>query len=272
MITPMIANLKRVYAEGPSGQIHYYDAGGGGAPLILIHQSPTSAIDFAKVFPLLAHEGFRVLALDLPGMGMSDAPPWDPTIPDYAKAVVCVLDHAGIKTADAFGHHTGAEVALVAAQDFPGRLRRLALYGLACMTVEAKDALWRRIVPAEKTHGLFTPDPEGNHLSALFQRLAPTYGLEAANRMVLSRMLAGERLWNGHNAALTWDIRPALAAVDNEIVFITHDGEMLDAATREARALRPACPLVVLEGRFATAMDSAPEALTAATAEFLKGP
>ncbi len=269
MITPMIPGLKRAYAQGPAGQIHYYDSRSDGRPVLLVHQSPTSAIDFSSVIPLLVGAGFRVLALDLPGMGMSDAPAWTPTVPDYADALVAVLDHAGIEVADAVGYHTGAIVIMVAAETFPDRLGKLVLYGVSCMSDEALRDLWEQIVPHEKAQGLFTPESDGTHLSSLFQRLAPRYGLDVANRMVLSRMLAGDTLWYGHNAALTWDTRMSLMGVRRPMLFITHAGEMLDANTREAAALREDGELVVLEGQFAAGMDAAPQAWADAVAGYL---
>jgi pimeloyl-ACP methyl ester carboxylesterase len=272
MITPMIPSLKRAYAEGPSGQVHYYDAGGSGRPIILVHQSPTSAIDYAEVAPLFLRSGFRVLALDLPGMGMSDAPSWIPTIPDFVDALMAVLDHAEIRLADAVGHHTGAVVLTAAAERFPDRLGRLVLYGVPYMSSEALSGLWNQIVPAEKASGLFTPDDQGTHLSDLFQRLAPRYGAAATNRMVLSRMLAGDRLWYGHNAALTWDMRPSLHAIAHPMLFITHEGEMLDGYTRSAAAAIAGAQMATLEGRFAVALDSAPEAFARVAAAFVLRP
>ena len=62
---------KKAYTDGRYGQIHYCQCGDGD-PLVLIHQSPTSMVQFHKVWSLLADKGFRVIGIDLPGFGGSE--------------------------------------------------------------------------------------------------------------------------------------------------------------------------------------------------------
>ncbi len=56
---PTAVAARRRYVDAPSGQIHVYDTGGEGPPLVLLHQSPTSSIDFFGVFPALQASGLR---------------------------------------------------------------------------------------------------------------------------------------------------------------------------------------------------------------------
>jgi pimeloyl-ACP methyl ester carboxylesterase len=266
---PTAPFLKRAYAQAPTGQVHYYDSGGEGVPLLLIHQSPTSAIDFVDTFPHFAAAGVRVIALDLPGMGMSDAPAWEPDIDDYADAALAVLDHAGVALADVAGHHTGAQVAIAAAAKQPRRLRKLALYGVPVMTAAERRAYWEQIVPRERDEGAFLPQPGGQHLWELYQRLETLFGSRVAHRMLISRMMAGPVLWYGHNAALTHDMTDALAADRHPLLLISHAGEMLDANSRAAHALRPDAAWVSLETPCATAMDGNPGPWSEAIIQFL---
>ncbi|MEQ9365365.1 MAG: alpha/beta fold hydrolase [Leptospirales bacterium] len=57
-------------------RIHYqeYGEGHGGPPVLLVHGWPTSSFLWRNVAPHLAHGGRRVIALDLPGFGLSDKP------------------------------------------------------------------------------------------------------------------------------------------------------------------------------------------------------
>ena len=119
---------KRSYTDGHFGQIHYCTCGEGN-PLVLMHQSPTSMIQFNKVWSLLADKGFRVIGIDLPGFGGSDGPIEVPTIADYAHIVPAVLDDLGIEKADLLGHHTGAIVATEVALHYPERINRIILNG-----------------------------------------------------------------------------------------------------------------------------------------------
>ncbi len=268
---PTTPPLARAYAPGAAGQIHYYDSLGEGPSVLLIHQSPTSAMDFCAVFPRLISGGFRVIALDLPGMGLSDAPAAPPRLPDFAAAALSVLDHAGVDAAHLVGHHTGAAVAVFAARNWPARVMRVALYGVPAAPPEAMAALWARIVPSERAGGLFTPRDDGDHLASLYRRLAGPYGPAVANRMVLSRLLCGPTLWFGHNAALTWDMRPDLKADRHPLCLITHPGEMLHEYTLAARDLRPDARLAVLDVDTALAIDAAPDLWSAAVTGFLQG-
>lgn len=269
---PASPPLERRYARGPTGQIHYYDSGGAGRPLMLIHQAPTSAIDYCAVFPFLIADGFRVLAIDLPGMGLSDPPPAEARIPDYVGAVLSVLDHAEAASAHMVGHHTGAAVAVGAAARRPERFGKIVLYGAPALEADELATLWRLIVPAEKAGGLFMPEAGGDHLASLFRRLEARYGAAVANRMTLSRFLAGRRLWWGHNAALTWDMRPDLAAVQAPLLLLTHPGEMLHDATLTAGRLRPDAQTCVLDFEGPLAIDGAPGAWSQAVSRFLRAP
>jgi pimeloyl-ACP methyl ester carboxylesterase len=269
---PTAPDLKRAYAEAPTGQVHYYDGGGGGPAVLLLHQSPTSAIDFGEIFAPLAEVGFRVIAPDMPGMGMSDAPEHPPTIDDFAVAALAVLDAVGVRRAHALGHHTGAQVAVTLAERWPDRIDRLVLYGVPVMSQDEREAFWTMIVPRERDGGAFSPEPGGGHLAALFQRLEGLFGLKVAQRMVISRLLAGPKLWYGHNAALTHDMAPALAADRRPLLLLTHPGEMLDANTRAAHGLRPDARLISLPTACATAMDAAPREFVDAVAGFLREP
>lgn len=78
----------------------------------------------------LAHHGYGVLALDLPGHGRSEGPPLE-SIEALADWVVAVLDAAGVKAASLVGHSMGSLVALEAAGAAPARIAKIALVGSA---------------------------------------------------------------------------------------------------------------------------------------------
>lgn len=249
--------------------MHYYDAGGDGAPLLMLHQSPTSAVDFAAMFPHLAQAGIRVVAMDSPSMGMSDAPPWPPTIEDFADAALAVLDHAGVRTTDVFGFHTGVLVGLAAAVKHPDRFRRLAFYGSPLLDPQERHEWWNRIVPPERDAGAYIPEAGGAHLVKLFSRLEAVFGIDAAQSMVLSRLMTGRYLWYGHNAALTYDMAPVLDACTHPMLLITHEGEMLDAMTRKTHAAKPDATLVDLGVRCRIALFEEPERLSGVVVRFM---
>jgi pimeloyl-ACP methyl ester carboxylesterase len=78
----------------------------------------------------LAHHGFGVLALDLPGHGRSAGPALT-SVEAMADWLLGALDAAGVAKASLVGHSMGALIALEAASRFPDRIAKVALVGIA---------------------------------------------------------------------------------------------------------------------------------------------
>ena len=78
----------------------------------------------------LAHHGFNVLAVDLPGHGRSggDAPA---SVEEAAQFIAALLDAAGVKQAGLVGHSWGSLIALEAAARLKDRITHLELVGTA---------------------------------------------------------------------------------------------------------------------------------------------
>jgi haloalkane dehalogenase len=267
---PTALAARRAYVDTPNGQVHFYDTGGEGRPLVLLHQSPTSSVDFFGVFPMLRAAGLRLIAIDAPGMGLSDPPPRPTTVDDFVGAVFAVLDHLDAPEVDVLGHHTGALVAVEAAAREPRRFHKLALYGAPLLSAETSRAYWDEIVPREREGVMHKPVPGGQNLIDRFARLESLFGHKTAQHMLVSNLLAGPTMWYAHNAALTFDMAPSFERLTQPLLLITHKGEMLDEATRRGKTLKPHAELVVLDLDGGVAMDMAPEALAAAVVGFLR--
>lgn len=78
----------------------------------------------------LAHHGFSVLALDLPGHGRSDGPPL-PDVEAMADWTLRAIAAAGAARATIVGHSMGSLIALEAAGRAPGAVDGIALVGTA---------------------------------------------------------------------------------------------------------------------------------------------
>jgi pimeloyl-ACP methyl ester carboxylesterase len=78
----------------------------------------------------LAHHGWNVLALDLPGHCRSSGAPAS-TVEDAADFVIALLDAAGVTRAALVGHSFGSLVALEAAARAPQQISQLVLVGTA---------------------------------------------------------------------------------------------------------------------------------------------
>ncbi len=93
-----------------NGHRIFYRDEGRGPCILLIHGYPTSSYDWQKVWPLLtAH--YRVVALDLLGMGFSDKPVDHVYgVSDHADMTDALLAHLGVQQAHVVGHDLGVGV------------------------------------------------------------------------------------------------------------------------------------------------------------------
>ena len=78
----------------------------------------------------LAHHGYGVLALDLPGHGRSEGPPLA-SVEAIADWIAALLDAASVEQAALVGHSMGSLAALDCAGRHPRRVSRIALIGTA---------------------------------------------------------------------------------------------------------------------------------------------
>ena len=88
----------------------------------------------------LAHHGYGVLALDLPGHGRCEGPPLA-SVEDIADWIVAVLDAAGAKQASLVGHSMGSLIALECAARHPARISKIALLASAYPMKVSDDLL-----------------------------------------------------------------------------------------------------------------------------------
>ncbi|MEO7000178.1 MAG: alpha/beta fold hydrolase [Ktedonobacterales bacterium] len=113
-------------------RLHYLTCGEGeGEPLLLLHGRGSAAALFAPILPQLAAQR-RVIALDLPGWGLSDKPPFQGhTAQDalniWMGGALGLLDALGLDRVDVLGHSMGGFTALGLALDHPDRVHRLLL-------------------------------------------------------------------------------------------------------------------------------------------------
>ena len=113
-----------------STRIRYIDAGHG-APVVLLHGLGASMYAWRKNLAAVAAAGFRVIAFDNRGFGLSDKPaaPYDNAA--YARLVVTLMDSLRLSDAVLVGHSMGGAIAAQVAIDYPSRVRGLVLVGSA---------------------------------------------------------------------------------------------------------------------------------------------
>lgn len=169
-MTVVVDRARWGYADTPLGQLHHVEQGEGPV-LLLLHQTPRSADEFRELLPLLSR-GFRTIAMDMLGFGMSPSVPAPQTIEGMADGAVALLDALGIEKAAVLGHHTGAAVALELAARAPARVPALVL----------SSAPWIDETRRAAHHDSSGPSvdravqaDDGSHLTALWRLRQPYY-------------------------------------------------------------------------------------------------
>lgn len=99
---------------------------GDGEPLLFVH-GLGSNLSFWRETLDVFDDSHRVLALDLPGYGLSEKEDVPGTMPFFADIVTAFLDERGVDKVTYIGVSMGGQVGLTLALESPDRLRRLAL-------------------------------------------------------------------------------------------------------------------------------------------------
>lgn len=172
----------RVRREVHGTQLHYLDVGQG-EPIVLLHGAGGGAANWYRLMGALSARG-RVIAVDLPGFGLSDSiVPAAPLGVQVARLVGDLLVDIDVVPAHIVGTSFGGLVAARLAQlpDF-SRFRTLTLINAA--------GLWRKASLQLKTACM-----------PLFQRLALKQ-TERGARWALEHIMIHRRLDEAHEAAL----------------------------------------------------------------------
>lgn len=260
--------ITRGYIDSGQGQVHFRHAGQGLRPLILLHQSPLSGTQFDAVMPELVAAGFQPLALDMPGFGMSDAPPDGATLQDYAAIIPAALSHFGWPACPIVGHHTGAVVAALYAAEHAERVPALVLNGFPVLTQAERDHF------ATFYFGPKDPKPDGSHLITAWEnrlRSSPGWSdLRLMHRYTVEALYRGESNWRAFPLIMNADLAATLQALRVPTLMFTNTGEDLYDSTRRAFALRPEFfDYAELPGGNHDIVDQQPQAWTQVVADFL---
>jgi len=238
-------NIRRGYADGPFGQLHYEEAGDG-VPIILLHQMVQSSIQFRPALPFLAAHGLHAIAVDLPGYGMSQTPGHAPNTEEYASIVPALLSHFELSQAVVCGHHTGASIACAVAHCYPQQISKLILHGVPYFTRE------------EMAHHMSGPQraepiaEDGSHFQKVWDLFhgagKGAVSKEATNWSILYYFMAGETGWHGHHAVFDYEIEIAAASINVPTLLMSNTGDMLNPQDRRLAEARPDFEFTEIQG------------------------
>lgn len=109
-----------------NGVRFHYAAQGDGPMVLMVHGFPERWFSWRHQIPALAAAGYRVVAPDLRGYGLSDKPADGYEITNLARDLAGIIAALGEDTATVIGHDWGAALTWEVASRHPGRVSRYA--------------------------------------------------------------------------------------------------------------------------------------------------
>src|SRR3984957_19846230 len=164
--------MKTQKIDAPNGAIAVHESSGKGPPVELIHGNSSSSRVFSRQLDGPLGGRFRLIAVDLPGHGVSDdaEDPSAYSLRGHAHAVRTALDAIGIDEAHFVGWSLGGHVALEMAPDLRAP-RGFVIFGTPPLTSRA--AMSEAFLPNPAMKVTFQKRVDGaeasNYVAAFFR-------------------------------------------------------------------------------------------------------
>jgi pimeloyl-ACP methyl ester carboxylesterase len=132
-----------------------------------------------------------VLAIDLPGHGLSDRPEVEYTMDLFGRSVAAVMDHAGVKRAVVAGHSMGGPVIRQFYRGYPERTVALVFVDAGFRRPSKTEAEREKIdkMLAERSAQYDAPDYRGTMTKVIQSMFVPST-TEALREEITTKMLA----------------------------------------------------------------------------------
>ena len=238
--------------------VRYADGGNAGdhrdPGVVMLHGSGMNRTVWHLQTRFLAHHGYRLAALDLPGHGGSDGPPLA-SIEQMADWVAEMVDVLDFGSAHVVGHSMGTYIALETAKRHPEVVRSLVLLGTAAaMPVhpELLDSAKNNIPHAGglmTSWGYSSRAHVGRHASPGFWLLGGSRALiEVSPDGALAADMAACQSYTGAVTAAASVACPVsvILGSDDKMTPVTSAQELL--AAFDPPAVVPALNVTVLDG------------------------
>ncbi len=222
----------------------------------------------------LAHHGWNVLAIDLPGQSKSEGPHPE-SVEQAAHTIIALLDAAGVSKAALIGHSLGSLIALQAAALAPERVSHLVLVGTAFPMRVSQALLDGALHTPMKaidmvntfSHSMLAPPPSA---------LGPGTWLYGGSKALMRRVLASNTQANvfhlGFKACDSYALgEEAMAKVQCPTLFVLGQHDQMTPPKAAQSLIRKAQHGQVVQLQTGhSLMTEAPDAVLHALVEFLK--
>ena len=191
----------------------YYELAGRGKTVVLCHGYTGNHYNWALQIPTLARK-YQVIAPDLRGHGLSEAPSTGYSILAFAQDIHALLLHLGIEKCHLIGHSMGGFVALEFTLSYPQMVDALVLMdtrSLGLGNVAGFMELRRRLHRIAQSQGMEAAaeyDAAYNPMTRAFLKRRPEFREVSKQRMV---QISVESYVGAGEAILAWgDLTPSL--------------------------------------------------------------
>lgn len=228
-----VSNLQRLYLDARFGQMHVRAAKPQqtptARPLLCFHLSPLSGVVFETWLGEIGKDRLA-FAPDTPGYGMSDPPPTQPTIADFAAAMGDLMDVLALEEADVMGYHTGSKICVELARQRPEQIKHLVLVSAPVYT---DTELASQYAQMGEVH---PPADDGSHLTEAWaghwRWRGPEQTAAKLMRVFPDALRGGERRPWGHRAAFSYQHKDNLPDVAQPVLVINPKDDLTTYTAR----------------------------------------
>ncbi len=214
---PAQAPAREGFIDAAGARLWYWDTGGSGPPVILLHAGTQSAAGWVYQQPVLAQAGYRAIGYSRRGYFRSDS--GDPANPGIgADDLHCLVECLGLGTVHLVGAAQGGFYAIDYVLEHPERVRSIAIVSSYMGITEPDYAA---------TNARLRP-PFFASLPHDFQELSPSYragnpeGL-AAWQALTHEAVPGKRITPNRKQPLTW---ARLESIRHPTLLLTGDSDL----------------------------------------------
>ncbi|PCJ18646.1 MAG: haloalkane dehalogenase [Gammaproteobacteria bacterium] len=122
--------------------LHFIDEGSG-PPILLLHGNPTWSFLWRKIIPQLVNSGYRVIAPDLFGLGLSEKPNYKSahTLIRHANHIGALIRHLDLQNLTIVGQDWGGPIVGLAAAMNPQRIHGAVFSNTAIRAIRKKPRI-----------------------------------------------------------------------------------------------------------------------------------
>lgn len=145
------------YVETNGIRLHYLDYGGEGPDFVMFPGLNASSVFFGGLASAGLSPALRVLAVDLRGRGLSDAPESGYSIAEHGRDIIGILDALDLGRVALGGHSYGGLLSYHLAAEYPDRVSRLVVMD---SPAEVSPTVVEQVGPALERLKLVSPSWE----------------------------------------------------------------------------------------------------------------